>query len=60
MIVGENISVRFSDGVEALSGVDLHIKEHEFVAIVGPSGCGKSTILRLVAGLHVPTLVCCP
>ncbi len=53
--MGEDITVRFSDGVEALSGVNLHIKEHEFVAIVGPSGCGKSTILRLVAGLHVPT-----
>jgi len=35
----------------ALDGVDLAIREGEFVAIVGPSGCGKSTLLRAVAGL---------
>lgn len=47
--------MRFSDGFEALSGVDLHVREHEFVAIIGPSGCGKSTFLRLVAGLQAPS-----
>lgn len=35
----------------ALTDVDLHVAEGEFVAIVGPSGCGKSTLLKLVAGL---------
>lgn len=35
-----------------LEGIDLEIKEGEFVAIVGKSGCGKSTLLRLVAGLE--------
>jgi len=55
MITSQDISVQFSDGVEALSGVDLHVGEHEFVAIVGPSGCGKSTFLRLVAGLQAPS-----
>ncbi|MEV0393471.1 ABC transporter ATP-binding protein [Polymorphospora rubra] len=37
--------------VEALRGIDLEIRQGEFVAVVGRSGCGKSTLLRLVAGL---------
>jgi NitT/TauT family transport system ATP-binding protein len=37
--------------VEACAGVDLDIRQSEFVAIVGPSGCGKTTILKMVAGL---------
>ena len=39
----------------ALDGIDLSIREGEFLAIVGPSGCGKSTFLRLIAGLTAPT-----
>ncbi len=38
--------------VETIHGVDLDIKDQEFVVFVGPSGCGKSTLLRLVAGLE--------
>ena len=33
-------------------GIDLHINDGEFVALVGPSGCGKSTLLRMIAGLE--------
>jgi ABC-type sugar transport system ATPase subunit len=41
--------------VEAIAGIDLDVADHEFVVLVGPSGCGKSTILRMVAGLEVPS-----
>ncbi|WP_454055232.1 ABC transporter ATP-binding protein [Clostridium sp. Marseille-Q7071] len=39
----------------ALENINLEINPGDFVSIVGPSGCGKSTILRLIAGLIVPT-----
>lgn len=41
--------------VVALNGVDLDIKENEFICVVGPSGCGKSTLLNIIAGLEMPT-----
>ena len=41
----------YSNGVVALQGLDLAIREGEFVSLLGPSGCGKSTVLRLIAGL---------
>ena len=36
-----------------LHGIDLEIRDQEFVVLVGPSGCGKSTLLRMIAGLEV-------
>jgi multiple sugar transport system ATP-binding protein len=39
-------------GTEVLKGVDIDVKEHEFLVFVGPSGCGKSTLLRSIAGLE--------
>ena len=38
-----------------LKGIDLAIKDKEFVVFVGPSGCGKSTQLRIIAGLDEAT-----
>ena len=35
-----------------ITGLDLDIKDSEFVVFVGPSGCGKSTLLRMIAGLE--------
>lgn len=36
----------------AIKGIDLEIKQGEFIVFVGPSGCGKSTLLRMIAGLE--------
>src|SRR3989454_471150 len=36
----------------AVDGVDLAVRDGEFVVLVGPSGCGKSTTLRMIAGLE--------
>ncbi|MFN6952558.1 MAG: ABC transporter ATP-binding protein [Albidovulum sp.] len=40
---------------KVLSGIDLAIRDREFVVFVGPSGCGKSTLLRIIAGLEAAT-----
>ena len=50
----ENIKKSFGK-VEVLKGIDLDVKDGEFVVFVGPSGCGKSTLLRIIAGLEDAT-----
>lgn len=50
-IQANNVTKRFGNGHALLEGLNLSIREAEFVAIVGRSGCGKSTLLRLIAGL---------
>lgn len=37
--------------VEALKGIDIEFRNHEFVSILGPSGCGKTTLLNIIGGL---------
>ena len=45
----------YEDGkIKALNGIDLTIKEGEFVSIIGPSGSGKSTLLNMLGALDVP------
>ena len=43
---------KFFGDHRAIKGIDLEIKQGEFIVFVGPSGCGKSTLLRLIAGLE--------
>ena len=38
-----------------LDGIDLSVKEGEFVCVIGHSGCGKSTLLDMVSGFNTPT-----
>ncbi len=48
-------NLRFSyDREPVLQGVNLEVKEHEFVAVIGPNGGGKSTLLKLIMGELLP------
>jgi NitT/TauT family transport system ATP-binding protein len=49
------VGKRFGSGVQALAGLDLDVREGEFLSLLGPSGCGKSTALRIIAGLSEPS-----
>jgi multiple sugar transport system ATP-binding protein len=42
----------YANGYEAVKGIDLEIRDGEFMVLVGPSGCAKSTTLRMIAGLE--------
>jgi multiple sugar transport system ATP-binding protein len=49
----QNIAKTYGAGsVRVLHGIDLSVRDGEFMVFVGPSGCGKSTTLRLIAGLE--------
>jgi NitT/TauT family transport system ATP-binding protein len=42
-------------GMRALDGISLHVREAEVLGVIGPSGCGKSTLLGILGGLLDPT-----
>jgi multiple sugar transport system ATP-binding protein len=49
------VTKTYPNGHVAAKGLDLEIRDGEFMVLVGPSGCGKSTALRMIAGLETPT-----
>src|SRR5215207_5801716 len=51
----EGVTKTYPNGHVAAKGLDLEIRDGEFMVLVGPSGCGKSTALRMIAGLETPT-----
>ena len=60
MIELKKIVKRFYEGkpneLEILHGIDLTVKEGEFVSIVGESGSGKSTLMNIIGALDRPTM----
>tara|TARA_B100000767_G_scaffold10243_1_gene10000 strand:+ start:1720 stop:2445 length:726 start_codon:yes stop_codon:yes gene_type:complete len=52
MLEIKNLKKKFDSGTEALKGVNLKVKEGEFLTILGPSGSGKTTLLRSINGLE--------
>ncbi len=48
----KGVEKTYPNGFKAVHGVDLNIREGEFMVFVGPSGCAKSTTLRMIAGLE--------
>jgi spermidine/putrescine transport system ATP-binding protein len=46
--------VKHYDDQTVLNGIDLSIKDGEFLTLLGPSGCGKTTLLRLISGFDTP------
>jgi energy-coupling factor transport system ATP-binding protein len=55
LIEVEDLSFRYPSGVAALEGVDLEIRQGEFLAILGQNGSGKTTLVKHFNGLLKPT-----
>ena len=55
MIVLENVSKEYKNGVHALRNVNLTIEDAEFVYVIGPTGSGKSTLIKLLDGEEIPS-----
>ena len=55
MIVMENVSKEYKNGVHALRDINLAIDDGEFVYIIGPTGSGKSTLIKLIMKELEPT-----
>ena len=49
----KNMKKSFDD-TRVLDGIDLSVRDGEFLTLLGPSGCGKTTLLRIIAGFETP------
>jgi NitT/TauT family transport system ATP-binding protein len=55
LVALHGVGKTFANSTVALAGLDLTVREGEFLSLLGPSGCGKSTALRIIAGLTEPS-----
>jgi phosphonate transport system ATP-binding protein len=55
VLMVENITKEYPNGVQALKGISFDVYSGDFIAIIGPSGSGKSTALRCINKLVEPT-----
>ena len=54
-VLSKGLFVRQYDEIHAAKNVSFKIEEGEFVGFLGPNGAGKTTVLKMLAGLLVPT-----
>ena len=55
MILLDRVTKSYGNNQAALSRVNIHIEDREFVCVIGPSGAGKSTLLKLLTREETPT-----
>lgn len=55
MIVMKDVYKKYPNGIVAANGIDIKIKQGEFVYVVGPSGAGKSTFIKMMYREERPT-----
>ncbi len=55
LVALRDVSKEFSTGTLALDGLNIDVRQGEFLSLLGASGCGKSTALRIIAGLSDPS-----
>ncbi|WP_371368125.1 ABC transporter ATP-binding protein [Pseudomonas sp. QL9] len=55
LLVLDQVSKSYGEGLTAVDRVSLSIRENEFFALLGPSGCGKTTLMRMIAGFETPS-----
>ncbi len=55
MVILKDVFKTYENGTKALKGINIEIKDGEFVFLVGPSGSGKTTVIKLITGEVAPT-----
>ena len=55
MIIFKKVTKKYNHDFWALDGVDLEVKDGEFISLVGPSGAGKSTLIKMLTREDIPT-----